>query len=163
MSTEESTDRSGLLRSSHRWPMASRDWINPSVWPFSCSCTADFVPSWWIKCTAIRNWPNCFRDHRGCILRSRQIRRITAGQRRCSLARCCSLSDYFDESFNWVFLKGLTQVAWTHCSVLQELWWGGRNHSQLKTYLLKSITALLGGENARGSFGLRAPSTLMNY
>ena len=41
--------------------------------------------------------------------------------------------------------------------------WGGRNHSQLKTYLIKSITALLGGENARGSFGLGAPSTLMNY
>ena len=91
----------------------------------------------WIRCTTIGKSPNCFRVHRGSILRSRQIRRITAGQRRCSLARCCSLSDYFDESFNWVFLKGLTQVAWTHCSVLQELWWGGRNHSQLKTYLIK--------------------------
>jgi len=23
--------------------VASRDWINPSAWPFSCSCTADLI------------------------------------------------------------------------------------------------------------------------
>ena len=23
--------------------MASRDWINPSAWPYSCSCTADLI------------------------------------------------------------------------------------------------------------------------
>ena len=81
----------GLFRSSQRWPVASRDRINPSVWPFSCSSTADLIFESDVQQS--ENKPNWFWDIMS-ILRSRQIRRITAGQRRCSLARCCSLSDY---------------------------------------------------------------------